>query len=321
MNMLPGVGNKNTFTAIKLGTARYTSPSDVGNYATYPFYLQSDGQNYYYSGQISWMGKTYGNGFKLKNGNALVYKTDSKGNLTNEVEETYTKYSDYTGGVVMPSNGIWFKPSLDSASGQKIRFVMMAESNNDSIVLLQVERTGATADNPFYLEGRELPIKVLISTKLPAYVLVYFEIKLPDNYYSAGNIEYVILNQTGSGAYFLYLDIGAGGTNNAQTPDEGGYSTTADISAVDFLYDDVTISDNNFVVGADFYKITGSRVYFTFNQSAAIYLDFRRSSANYFTVTVNKGYTGNVVRVSSDTSDGAIYSLNASDDIIFYFDA
>jgi hypothetical protein len=198
---------------------------------------------------------------------------------------------------------------------------MLAESNTDSVVLLQVKREGANVENPFTLTSNTLKFKVLLSTQLPAYVLVYYEIDIPDNYYTDGNLEYVIINQTGSGAHFVYMDIGASGDNNSSSATEGEYTTSYDVSAVDFIYEGVTISSTgNFVTGADntLYQPSGYRIYIT-SYAGGLYLDFKRTGASDLTVTANAGNKENILYEQSSSITAVVLSLLESDDVKFTF--
>jgi hypothetical protein len=309
-DLLP-TGNSNSMTYQPVRVSQ-----DFKNQTSPYFTTGNDGWTLH--GQISWNGQVYGEGFRHKDG----YTVDENGNYLGGSLDSYVK------GIFLPNNAIWVKPTQKG----KMRFVMLAENDGDSFALIKITRTKATAENPFYTplndnnwgSYSDIVFEETIKATLPANVLIYYEIDVTQEV-EAGNVEYMILryNNTGSeshnGAYFLYIDIGASGNNNAQTPTEGEYSVEADVSAVDFLYDGVTISEGNFVFGGTLYKVTGSRVYFTFTSSAAIYLDFRRSGANYFTVTVNKGYTNSVIRVTSEAVDSATFSLAESNDIRFAF--
>lgn len=326
-SLLPSsTGDEVSYTTIKLGTSRWTVSSDVGKEeaeSSYPFYYNSyySATEYSNMGQISWDGNTYGNGYY--DGNKTILLTENADGTTSaDYVSDYSYYFFYnTDGVVLPTNGIWFKPSFKNRGSQKIRFVMLAESNTDSVVLLQVKREGANVENPFTLTSNTLKFKVLLSTQLPAYVLVYYEIDIPDNYYTDGNLEYVIINQTGSGAHFVYMDIGASGDNNSSSATEGEYTTSYDVSAVDFIYEGVTISSTgNFVTGADntLYQPSGYRIYIT-SYAGGLYLDFKRTGASDLTVTANAGNKENILYEQSSSITAVVLSLLESDDVKFTF--
>jgi hypothetical protein len=263
-----------------------------------------------YHGQISWMGNLYGE--NVANGNSK--------------------------GILLPNNAIWFKPSL-SEENKTFRFVIYAEKSGEGFGLYKITRSNATATNPFNsLEsqyGADVSIKMVTGHKLPARLLFYFEYTVSDEDIKSNNVEFMLMNFEGNsssdddnpddvdetssttgngGAYFLYLDIGASGDNNASTPDDGEYAETYDVSAVDFVYDgtdsNTEIIDNNFYVNSQMYTPTGRRVYFS-ECVAGVYLEFIRNTSGDFAVTskYKKNYKTTILLSTLETSTTS-FTLN-----------
>lgn len=182
----------------------------------------------------------------------------------------------------MPNDAIWFKP----AQSGKIRFVMFADAPDQDFILFKVERPVAedatdsfTIDMTDYVENNwstNIPATVLISARIPAYVFFYYEYEVPEEDISAGNVEYILMRQGGGsgGAYFVYLDIGANGTENDD--DTGEAVADSSVTAVDFIYDGVSIAQSdilaadgsvllaagNFIKNNALYQATKTSVYF-----------------------------------------------------------
>lgn len=163
------------------------------------------------------------------------------------------KLCDFKGGVALPNNGIWFKPS----NAGTVRFVMFAQNDSEAFCLLKITREKATKENPFYFgSSSEIKVEKVMQQQLPKYVLFYYEIDVTPQDIENGNIEYAIMvdnnvKEEGSdkgtdykGAYFLYLDIGA-----SAAEDVSGIDREKSVSAVDFIYDGVEIKQG--VVGDD----------------------------------------------------------------------
>lgn len=258
-----------TFDRIRIsqGYNNLTAAQNYGN---------TNNANWSYHGQISWMGKTYGEGFM----NADGYAVDENGNLL--VDPTWgsspVAFNSYTGGIALPNCAIWFKPSQTG----KIRFVMYSNSTNgkaEGFSLLKVTRTNATASNPFYSEvteyGQDIHYEVIIKAEIPAFVFIYYEYDVTQEDIDAGNIEYMLMlnsEAADGGAYFLYLDIGS---SAADDNDASLLDPDTDVSAIDFIYSGVTISTNeeetgiavgNFIIGTSgscsAYEATKTSVYF-----------------------------------------------------------
>lgn len=170
---------------------------------------QNDGWAYH--GKISYMGKEYGTSDTLYD----------------------------TGGIVLPNNAIWFKP----AQAGKFRFVIYSGSDGKTFKLIKVIRNSATEENPFAgsdVSGTTVTDNSLgYTNNLSANLLYYFEYDVSDNEIKAGNVEFMLTMGDDNGAYFVYLDIGASAAEDVSTvvPEKS-------VSAVDFVYDGVSISES-----------------------------------------------------------------------------
>lgn len=225
--------------------AEYTQYSSVPNYGTL------DGSSWSYHGKISWLGNEYGSNSE----DGTVSPSDSN-------------------GVALPNNGVWFKP----ATVGKFKFVMYADKDNENFCLLKVVRNDATKDNPF-ANGQTTVTKIM-QHFLPPFVMFYFEYEVTQEDIDAGNVEYVIMMDNNAsestangsgGAFLLYLDIGASAEEDSYTIDRNKA-----VSAVDFIYDGVSIaqaddvaetpaySTGDFIVQASgvLYEATATSVYF-----------------------------------------------------------
>lgn len=176
---------------------------------------QNDG--WAYLGQVNYRGKSYGED--------VAYKE--------------------AGGIALPNNAIWFKP----ANVGKFRFVMYTGSNGRGFKLIKIIRNSATKENPF--AGTDLTGSIVtenalqFSGTLPYYLMLYFEYDMSQDEIDAGNVEFMLTQGDGSGAYFVYLDIGA-----SAAEDTSAVNPDVQVSAVDFIYDKVEISQAD-VTGTD----------------------------------------------------------------------
>lgn len=174
-----------------------------------------------------------------------------------------------SGGVLLPNNGVWFKP----AKAGMIRFVMWADSAGQNFVLLRMERQIHT-DGSVSFDDKVTSVSPVIKQSLPAYCMFYYEYEVTQADIDAGNVEFVIMRDdtldTG-GAYLLYLDLGA----SALSDGDGDVSTInpdVDVSAVDFIYEGVTINQDpdlgngirlgDFIVGGVLYEASKTSIYF-----------------------------------------------------------
>lgn len=159
-----------------------------------------------------------------------------------QIEYYGKKYGDdvepyNTNGIALPNNAIWFKPK----NAGTVRIVMYSADNGKSFRITKVERSSATADNPF--NGSSLSdvtddnIKLLndYAKNLPSYLMCYFEFDITQEEINAGNIEYIITQGDGNGAYFYYLDIGISGGGTGGGGDEPP-TYSGNLSSIDFVY-------------------------------------------------------------------------------------
>lgn len=228
-------------------------------------YGNDNNDQWSYHGQISWMGNTYGEGFRNADNKAV----DENGN---ELDGLYVynnrTFNAFTGGIALPNNAVWFKP----AQVGKFRFIMYADTNGEGFVLQKITRENATEENPFNVDpnemGQDVKLEVVMMQKIPKNVLLYYEYEVKEEDLSS---EFMLKQQGDGGAYFLYLDIGA-----SAAEDISGIVDDKAVSAVDFIYDGVTISEEeneeagikigDFIVNASgtaaLYEASKTSVYF-----------------------------------------------------------
>lgn len=156
-------------------------------------------------------------------------------------------YHNFTKGVPLPNNGIWFKPTMAGT----IRILLFAEDTGKGITLIQGHRPSATKENPFTVDysigGGDMTRKEVAKCDLPAYVLCYFEYEISQEEIDDGRYEYWIVKNDsggGAGANFVYLDLGASAAD-----DTSGIDREKAVSAIDFIYDGVEIKQG--VAGDD----------------------------------------------------------------------
>ena len=240
IDLLPEkVGEKKRLTAIRL--------SETFNNTAHPNYNNGIG-GWSFHGQISHMGKTYGKGFMGADGKVVDENGESTGDMLNQWNGKIDFYA-YEGGIYLPNNAIWFKP----AQAGKIQFVIYAETMKEGFALVKITRNGATAENPFYTApnttswgyGEDIDFTPVMRTSLPSGVLLYFEHDVTAAEVAANNVEYMILQYGNNGADFVYLDIGA-----SAAEDTSAVNPDVQVSAVDFIYDKVEISQAD-VTGTD----------------------------------------------------------------------
>lgn len=256
--LIPEENGKKEFTTIRISQTYKNNGVQI--------YGNDSNDQWSYHGQISYMGETYGAGFR----NAEGYPVDENGNLLTDANDEWGNqviFNAYTKGIALPNCAIWFKP----AQVGKFRFVMYSETTGDGFTLLKVTRTNATKEEPFYVDvsqqGKDCTVDEIIKQPLPSYVMMYYEHNVSQEELDAGNVEYVLMQYGKNGAYFLYLDIGASGAD-----DTGAVEPEKSVSAVDFIYDGVSISETqseesgikigDFIVGGQLYKASQTSVYF-----------------------------------------------------------
>ncbi|MDE6373990.1 MAG: hypothetical protein K2L72_05765, partial [Clostridia bacterium] len=255
-----------TFSRIRISQG-YDNRQTAQNYGG------TENINWSYHGQINWMGNTYGEGFINADGKSV----DADGNLVEDPQYGGFNTSFYANaaGVALPNCAIWFKP----AQVGKFRFVMYADTSGQGFSLLKATRTNATEEEPFKvdwsLNGQDIKLEAIIKAQMPANAFIYYDHDVTQEELDAGNIEYMLmLNSeagTAGGAYFLYLDIGS-----SAAEDISGIVDDKAVSAVDFIYDGVTISEEeneeagikigDFIVNssgtASLYEASKTSVYF-----------------------------------------------------------
>ncbi|MDE6557761.1 MAG: Ig-like domain-containing protein, partial [Clostridia bacterium] len=188
------------------------------------------------------------------------------------------QFYNFTSGVVLPNNGIWFKPSIAG----KIRLVMYSENAGDGFSLIQGHRTSATKEDPFIIDysqsGGDITVREIAKCGLPSRVLFYFEYDISQEEIDDGRYEYWILQNDGGGtgkdpggAYFVYLDLGAAAAedSSAVVPDK--------VSAVDFIYDGVEISqedvaDTDIKIGDFIVNVSGAVARYN-SSKTSVYFD------------------------------------------------
>lgn len=233
-NLLPAVGSQKTFTTIRISQGG-VSTMNYGN---------TEKSQWSYHGQISWMGNTYGKGFRGNDGNPV----DEQGNVLTDDNDQWgnqKNYNAYTKGVALPNSSIWFKP----AQMGKLRFIMYSQSDGDGFTLDKIVRTNADKDNPFYVDtdfnvhGGDVEAETIIQQRIPAGILFYYEYNFTAEEVEAGNVEFMLQKNGSNGAHFIYLDVGASATE--EVIDTSTIDREKSVSAVDFIYDGVEIKQGN----------------------------------------------------------------------------
>ena len=200
--------------------------------------------------------------------------------------------------VILPNNGIWFKPQIAG----KIKFVVFSgnDSNNNSFSLIKIKRANADKNNPFNsynskgentISGEKITSsngKPFITKNLPQYLFLYYEYEITESEINDGNTEYLLLNGDSNGAYFLYLDIGTNG---------GSTTNTNVIENVDFVY------KINYIYSAFSDK---SNVTFSITNSNTVIFYFKRISNNNTAVVyyyVNPSTNGGITKAGNGNSN------------------
>lgn len=245
-DVIPAKDNNGNYTSATFATIRLSEEYKYQKHAGSNGEVPADSNSTWsYHGQISWMGKTYGEGFRNPADGKLMDKDgnylDSNGNIVDSATKA-AKFYEYNKGIALPNTAIWFKP----AQPGKIRFIMYAESSGEGFVLIKVTRENATAENPFYLDpakkGADAVYSTVMLQQMPSNVLLYYEYDVTEDV-AAGNVDYLLMQTGSGGAYFVYLDVGANATQDTSTV------TTDAVSAVDFIYDGVEIEQTDEIIG------------------------------------------------------------------------
>lgn len=225
-NIVGEVGTQQTFTTMRISQDGVGS----GNWGN------TSKQQWSYHGRISWMGKTYGDGFNSADG----YAVDENGNYYLGDYGKKLAFNEYTGGIALPNNAIWFKPNQVG----KFRFVMYSQSDGDGFILNKITRTNASIEEPFKVDpdehGNDVVYEEIMKLNLPSAVLFYFDYNVDEEEYSAGNVEFMLQMHSSHGAHFVYLDIGASAEEDVSTVDR-----EKAVSAIDFIYDGVEIKQGD----------------------------------------------------------------------------
>jgi len=79
--------------------------------------------------------------------------------------------------------------------------------------------------------------------RLPKNVLFYYEYEVTQESIEAGNVEYMMVGEN-NGADFIYMDLGASAAD-----DTSGVDMEKGVSAVDFIYDGVEITQQSLTGG------------------------------------------------------------------------
>ena len=246
-NIFPeNLTEKKRFLKISLSTALWTNEGEVYNPT---IRLADDNGVWSYHGQISWMGKTYGEGFRGADGDAV----NEKGEKYSYVENSATKYyklAEFDKGIMLPNSTIWFKPS----QAGKVKIIMFSPGNLRGFALLKITRKSANKNNPFKAEitrnadwsyNSDIVYTQVMRVRLPKNVLFYYEYEITQDTIDAGNVEYMMVGEN-NGADFIYLDLGASAAADTSTIDR-----EKAVSAVDFIYDGVEINQKEGTTDSD----------------------------------------------------------------------
>lgn len=227
--------------------------------------------------------------------------------------------------INVPPKSLWFTPQEDGMA--KIVFLTMNDCLRN-ISLYKINRTSkGSNDHDFYSETVSGHVSIEQITKVYKFTDSYGNVTYEYNpttttggtciysydwtwnsgYFTdmvfyleipvyAGT-EYAFGAVNSKEAYVLYMDIGQNGTASSTTQSDGKYSTDYDISAIDFIYKGVTISQTsfNFEVKNDEYTASSTRITFSAatGDSATIVMGFYRNENGYYssTDTENSSYT------------------------------
>ncbi|MGN0824215.1 MAG: hypothetical protein ACI4MB_04015 [Candidatus Coproplasma sp.] len=220
--------------------------------------------------------------------------------------------------VYLPNNGIWVKPKEEG----KMRFLVLTDSDAVRFTLYKITRdvSDITYDSEteflqkYFRKSISGTTVSLRSKNLPADAIIYFEYDVSD---IGNNVEFLLGNDDkDKGAYFLYLDIGSSG----MTGDTGEINYDKAVSAVDFIYDGVSIAQSDdtaatpayhigdFIVtsSAKLYEATGTSIYFG-NYDTILEIAFLRKSVSE-DKTMQVTVTG-----TTDTTDVMATNMNKVD--------
>lgn len=198
---------------------------------------------------------------------AVVKNSDTLDSVT-VGEGKKVKFNAFIGGIALPNNAIWFKPSQAGT----LKFVMFADSEANGFALMRIyrgtEKRDPASDDFFGVVNYDTDMgfswERLIMQKLPKGVLFYYEFEISQDEIDMGNIEYILCMQGNGGAHFLYLDIGSSASE--EVVDSSGVVPDT-ISAVDFIYDGVEIEQTDETIGIGNFIVSVSGVKKLYNSS------------------------------------------------------
>jgi hypothetical protein len=216
----------------------------------------------------------------------------------------------YTNAII-PSDGIWFKPVVTG----KIRIVIYASTDDTAISIYKFYR-GGNLSSAFELDT---PIDREVNMSIPGKKLFYLEYDVSKEDL-ANNVEYALGkdDKDVKGAYILYMDIGTSETGGSTQT--GKVDKTFGVSAIDFIYDGVTLSDGsqsdnsgtaieagNFVVADSGYYAsytpTRTSVYFKDYSELLVLAFVRTVSGENVTFTVKTNTQANIDYILATDAD------------------
>ena len=130
---------------ISLSTALWLNEGEV---SSPPIRLVDDNGVWSYHGQISWMGKTYGEGFRGSDGDAVDEYGVKYSYLDDWNNTKYYKLAEFDKGIMLPNSTIWFKPS----QAGKVKIIMFSPGNLRGFALIKITRPSADRNDPFKTE-------------------------------------------------------------------------------------------------------------------------------------------------------------------------
>jgi len=238
------LSTKKRFLKISLSTALWLNEGQV---ASPSIQLSDDNGVWSYHGQISWNGKTYGEGFRGLDGDAVDENGDKYSYIDDYGNTKYYKLAEFDKGIILPNSTIWFKPS----QAGKVKFIMFSSGNLRGFALLKIVRPSADRSDPFKTQitnsnwnySSDIELTQIMRVRLPKNVLFYYEYEVTQESIEAGNVEYMMVGEN-NGADFIYMDLGASAAD-----DTSGVDMEKGVSAVDFIYDGVEITQQSLTGG------------------------------------------------------------------------
>lgn len=292
------LSEKKRFLKISLSTALWLNEGEV---SSPPIRLVDDNGVWSYHGQISWMGKTYGEGFRGSDGDAVDEYGVKYSYLDDWNNTKYYKLAEFDKGIMLPNSTIWFKPS----QAGKVKIIMFSPGNLRGFALIKITRPSADRNDPFKTEitrdaswnyNSDIELSQVMRVRLPKNVLFYYEYEITQETIDAGNVEYMMVGEN-NGADFIYLDLGA-----SAAADTSGIDREKSVSAVDFIYDGVEImqgdpsadaADAVIKVGDFIVKTSGDAASFTKYESSktSVYFEELKAVLNLVFLRLYSGST------------------------------